>query len=351
MKESIQFTGRPKLNRYVNIALGLLASGAMLIIFHWIGEKIDQSRAMILSIGFTACFISGVYIGRYIAHLWVNSNIYVRNGLLIFLPLVVFIMILLSNAIMNKILTSTNPEHYYGPSKTMLLFVVFFIMAAATGVLIKMIRARIQDRIKAAEANAAHSQSELQLLQSQLSPHFLFNTLNNLYGISMTEHEKIPALLLRLSDLLRYSVYDAKELFVPLKDEISYLKNYIEFEKIRIGNRLELKVEVDDVADATIKIAPMLLIVFVENAFKHSKNTSQQKIVINIELKIWSNSILFLVQNSYSKANIEIANAESSGMGLTNVKKRLELLYANAYDLKIDQTPEIFTVMLRVNAK
>jgi len=352
MKAPWHFTTKSRLNIYINLVIGILAVVSLLIIFHLITEKISHIEAVILSVAFTVCFIAGIFIGRYISYLWVNSHVYIRNGLLVFLPVLIFVMIFLANVVTDKIINSTNPYNNYGPSKLLVLFIVFFIMSVATGILIKIIRVRIQDQIKAAEANAAHSESELQLLQSQLSPHFLFNTLNNLYGISMAEHEKIPALLLRLSDLLRYSVYDAKELYVPLADEINYLKNYIEFEKIRIGDRLELRGELEDINDKGIKIAPMLLIVFVENAFKHSKNTSQQKIVIELGLKVWNNVILFSIKNSYNKGNMGMVNTKkSSGVGLSNIKKRLELLYANEYDLKIDVAPETFNVMLRVNAK
>jgi LytS/YehU family sensor histidine kinase len=106
-------------------------------------------------------------------------------------------------------------------------------------------------------------------------------------------------LLLKLSELLRYSVYDAKELFVPLKSEIAYINNYIEFEKIRIGERLHLTTSIEIVLSDDIKIAPMLLIVFIENAFKHSKNTIDKDVYIDIALKTWHKTILFSVKNSH----------------------------------------------------
>lgn len=232
------------------------------------------------------------------------------------------------------------------------LFLTAFIFNVLLGLFIKVIRLNIKNRIQTAETIAANSKTELQLLQSQLSPHFLFNTLNNMYGISMSEHEKIPPLLLKLSDLLRYSVYDAKELFVPLKEEISYLNNYIDFEKIRIGERLQLTLSMEDVRGLKLKIAPMLLIVFVENAFKHSKNTNNESIAINISLKIWDDSVLFSVKNSQGVKEIT-ANTlnKNSGLGLANVKKRLELLYPNQYDLQIDDSEESYRVMLRLNLK
>ncbi len=220
------------------------------------------------------------------------------------------------------------------------------------GVLIKLIRNTINYKIQSAEANASHSQSELQLLQSQLSPHFLFNTLNNLYGLSLTDHKKIPDLILKLSDLLRYSIYDAKEQYVPLMSEIDYLHHYIEFEKIRLGNRLQLEEEFESIKNRNIRIAPMILIVFLENAFKHSKNTNNDTVQIYIDLHLWGNSILFQVKNSYDVNYLPNELNGSNGLGMENVKKRLELLYPGSrHDLKISEDGAFFDVKLRLEIK
>jgi len=225
----------------------------------------------------------------------------------------------------------------------------FFSMAFIGGILVKMVRMSIQSQLQEAQSIAEHTRSELGILQSQLSPHFLFNTLNNLYGISISQHEKIPPLLLKLSDLLRYSVYESKELLVPLKDEITYIRNYIEFEKLRIGERLTLNTDLDSVADHQVKIAPMLFIVFIENAFKHSKNTPEEKIFIDISLRVNNDSVLFSVKNSYHKAidnhNIQLKN---SGLGLENVTKRLELQYPHKYILKTEDDGEIYSINLEL---
>jgi LytS/YehU family sensor histidine kinase len=141
-------------------------------------------------------------------------------------------------------------------------------------------------------------------------------------------------------------------MFVPLKDEINYIKNYIDFEKIRIGDRLDLTLDIEEWTDENIKIAPMLLIVFIENAFKHSKNNVDEDIFIDIGLKIWSNSILFSVKNSHhNKENNVIFNAKTGGMGLENVNKRLALIYPNEYDLQIQNNDLDYQVMLRLNVK
>src|SRR5882762_10087737 len=117
MKARAYFTIKPGLNKYINLVIGILAVLSLVIIFHWIADKISKSDAAILSFAFTASFIAGIYIGRYISYLWANSHKLVQNGLLIFLPILIFVTIVLTNIITNKILTSTNPRNYYGPSK------------------------------------------------------------------------------------------------------------------------------------------------------------------------------------------------------------------------------------------
>jgi LytS/YehU family sensor histidine kinase len=204
-----------------------------------------------------------------------------------------------------------------------------------------------QNKIKASETLALNSKSELQLLQSQLSPHFLFNTLNNLYGLSLIKDEKLPSLLLKLSDLLRHSVYQTRDSFVLLNEEIDYIENYIEFEKIRLNGRLNIIVNLEK--SDTARIAPMLLIVFIENAFKHSKNSSSQFIKIEIKLKLWENNILFSVYNSYDKSYINMNTInKNSGLGLENAKRRLELLYPSQFDLQIDDRDDVYKVILQL---
>lgn len=231
---------------------------------------------------------------------------------------------------------------------TGLFFVLLFFFL---GLFLSVTRNTVLRQINEAKILQQQKEIELEILRSQLSPHFLFNTLNNIYGISLLHHEKVPVLLLKLSDLLRYSVYDAKELFVPLKNELAYIKNYIDFEKIRIGDKLELEISYEDV-DPSVKIAPLLLIVFIENAFKHSKNTIDQKIYIRIVIKTLANAVLFAIKNSCSTNKKEESIVKKdSGFGLENVIKRLELLYRNEYDLKAEEKDGFYNVMLQLKSR
>ncbi|WP_051350276.1 sensor histidine kinase [Dyadobacter alkalitolerans] len=294
----------------------------------------------------TGCLILCIFLGRHFGQLWALKHKTVSNQILVALSVITF------GSIVFLFVHAEYLHDDYGPLNLLLYWVPFLLSGLSLGMLIKLGRSVTQNQLKEARAAAEHNKSELHLLQSQLSPHFLFNTLNNLYGLSLTQHERIPPLLLKLSDLLRYSVYEANAVFVPLKDELVYIQNYIEFEKIRIGDRLILTTNFEEIKNADIRIAPMLLIVFIENAFKHSKNTADEKIYISIELKTWEDLILFSIKNSHDKQERQISVVEKhSGFGLASVNKRLELLYPNEHELAIKNEETFYQVVLRLKTK
>jgi sensor histidine kinase YesM len=307
-------------------------------------EAAIQSEEEVLSVVATIIFFLFFYTGWYVAGAWFNFSEKLTNQILkgiVLSILAVFIWLIAHGDFQLRHMHVINLALFWVP---------YMMLSACIGMLIRLIRMSAQRKLQRAQAVAAQSQSELHLLQSQLSPHFLFNTLNNMYGLSITEHEKIPQLLLKLSDLLRYSVYEAKELMVPLKSEMDYINNYIDFEKIRIGDRLELHYDMEAISTDQIRIAPMLLIVFIENAFKHSKDTADEKIFVDISLKLWSGMILFSVNNSYDSSMKSVANA-SSGFGLANAKKRLLALYPNQHSLKMEGKDNFYSVSLQLKAK
>ena len=298
----------------------------------------------VASTGFTIATIGSVFIGRYLGGiLSFRINTYPRRLLIV--------LSLISLALMFWIFFYSEFPLRDRPSMSVFLFAFpLCALSVIIGLIIKVVRVVTHKQLSEAQTSAAHSESELQLLQSQISPHFLFNTLNNMYGLSITQHEKIPPLLLKLSDLLRYSVYDARKSYVPVKDELAYINNYIDFEKMRIGERLGLTTDFEDMNAVDARIAPMLLIVFIENAFKHSKNSANERIFVHISLKTWGNRLLFTCVNSYTGGQDEVV-AEHSGLGLDNTKKRLELLYGKDHHLTIEDSENTYKVMLQVKMK
>jgi hypothetical protein len=340
-KSLIGFFGQP-----LYIFLSLIISIPIYLVIESYVKSIQVPEDEAAAFAGTVFFFLGLFTGRYIVQIWSARLKILPKKLSIGLciSIVVFVAWLFFHA--------DFPLHGRVAINLLLSWVPFVLISLALGALIKIVHDVSENQLKEAKKMAAHSKSELHLLQSQLSPHFLFNTLNNMYGLSITDHEKIPALLLKLSELLRYSVYDATEIYVPLKDEIAYINNYIEFEKIRIGDRLVLTTDIEEVIVPEIKIAPMLLIVFIENAFKHSKNTIDEKIYIDIKLKTWGNSILFSVKNSYGKEENEASIVNrSSGFGLDNVSKRLSLLYPTEHELNIKKDNSFYNVILQLKMK
>ncbi|HSC36684.1 MAG TPA: histidine kinase [Chitinophagaceae bacterium] len=291
-------------------------------------------------------FLLCIYTGRWLCQGW-----YLQNKWVLF---VLFTMVCCSAIALSwwLVIKYIFGAIYAGFLEVVISVMPFFLIGVVAGMLLKLVSVTMQKQVQEAQAATEQKQSELNLLQSQLSPHFLFNTLNNLYGISIAQHERLPALLLKLSDLLRYSVYETKKSFVPLAEELAYINNYIEFEKIRISDRLLLKSDIEVAGSPGIMVAPMVLIVFIENAFKHAKNTLDQKIYIDISLTISGNFIVFSVKNSSGAvADKYHLRDESSGLGLVNTVKRLDLLYGSDYMLKQVAQNDVYTVDLRLKIK
>jgi hypothetical protein len=313
-------------------------------VVHFYVHEMNYSNREITAFLLSVFFLLMIMTGRYLSHLWIDKNGNFPNKVIGWCLLLFVVSLFLSFVI---------GEDKIGDQREGIIVALPFTVCCITaGVLIKLIRTRIKKRIEVAETRAEQSENELKLLQSQLSPHFLFNTLNNLYGLSLTKHDQLPALLLKLSDLLRYSVYDAKESLVSLKDELAYIRDYIAFERIRIGDKLSEDIFIEEVNDTSVRIAPLLLIVFVENAFKHSKNTADEKIRITITIKTWAGYILVSVGNSKSGPSEKSVLLENeSGLGLENVKKRLELQYHGEYELEIQEGETFYQVNLKLKAK
>lgn len=190
---------------------------------------------------------------------------------------------------------------------------------------------------------------ELENLKAQISPHFLFNTMNNFYGLAVENSKKLPDLMIRLSDLLRYSLYETKQEKVSLKDEIHYLKNYIELEKIRLESSLDVEFNVNVENPDRYQIAPLLFIVFIENAFKHARNIINDPVFIAINISVSEDGILNLSVKNNFNVNAKNDLATEKGIGLENAKKRLKIIYPNEkHVLSIDHNEQFYNVDLTV---
>ncbi len=189
-------------------------------------------------------------------------------------------------------------------------------------------------------------ETEVKFLKSQINPHFLFNSLHNIYALTVMKADHAPDQLLKLSDILRYMLYDSNEAHVPLRREIEYLKNYISLVRLKDSRGMGLKCELDE-SQPELMIAPLLFIPFVENAVKHSQIEDLKKGYINISLVTWGNSLKFMVENSISQK--QYTKDKVGGIGLSNIKQRLQLLYPDKHRLEIDAQPNKFNIQLEID--
>jgi two-component system, LytTR family, sensor kinase len=196
---------------------------------------------------------------------------------------------------------------------------------------------------KILETQLQLKEQELHFLKMQIHPHFLFNTLNTIYGFALKQSKHTPEIILMLSNLLDYILYQVNKPRVSLKEEILHIKEYIELEKIRFQDTLKVSFTADEINEE-MQIAPMLLIPFVENAFKHG-NIIDGYLRIEIQTKIIENRLEFAIRNTIVDGEL---NNEKGGIGLANIKKRLDLNYQNNYKLNIDLEDNWYIVNLSI---
>lgn len=218
----------------------------------------------------------------------------------------------------------------------------FLIIAVSTS--IKVTQSWYNNEKQRKEIQNEKLSAELLFLKSQINPHFFFNTLNSIYYLAQTKSDQSPVAILKLSEIMRYIIYETVREKVPLRKELDYIQNYIDLQLLRLNENMKVEYQID-VPNENLMIGPMLLIPFVENAFKHGIDYAQNS-TISIVATAENNRLTFSVTNPKVQQNK--VNLVSSGVGLKNVKKRLELLYPNNYNLTIKAT-RLFSVELTIN--
>lgn len=190
--------------------------------------------------------------------------------------------------------------------------------------------------------------NELDALKNQLNPHFLFNTLNNLYTLALKKSDRTPEVIAKLSEILDYILYRCKSDFVPLTNEITLLHNYIALEKVRYGKRVDVTFNENVENDA--QIAPLLLLTFLENAFKHGVSQEINKAKIDIDIKGNSKLIEFNIKNTKPTISEKSSDENRDAIGLENITKQLDLLYLNSYTLAIKNSNDTYLVNLKITS-
>jgi two-component system, LytTR family, sensor kinase len=189
-------------------------------------------------------------------------------------------------------------------------------------------------------------QAELNFLKTQIHPHFLFNTLNNLYALTLKKSDMAPEMVLKLSELINYMLYECKGDEVLLRKEIKFISNYVDIEKMRYGDKLDVDIRVSGEMEGRV-IAPLIILPFVENCFKHGASEELEHSWVKVAIEVQPDGFVIKVENNKVSGN---GHAKGEGIGIHNVKRRLDLLYSGKYDLKIINGEETFLVILSINS-
>ena len=225
--------------------------------------------------------------------------------------------------------------------------VIFFslIPLLIASIIFRLISDRIRFEKMEKEARAERLDAELKFLRSQVSPHFLFNMLTNMVSLARKKSDLLEPSLIKLSDLLRYMLYDSDKEKIPVEQEIEQLENYIALQQLRFGEDVKIETTIkNDCPECMIE--PMLLVPFIENAYKHGVGMVKDP-YIRVSVMAKENHLNFFVANNYNPANL--SKDKNSGIGLVNVKNRLKLLYSGKYELSISNEDGIFSIHLKLD--
>jgi two-component system LytT family sensor kinase len=225
--------------------------------------------------------------------------------------------------------------------------VIFFgiIPFLFCSIIFRLIFDRIRFERLEKEARTERLASELKFLRSQISPHFLFNMMTNMVSLARQKSDILEPSLIKLSELLRYMLYDSDNDKITVTSEIEQLENFIDLQQLRFEENVNVRTEIKN-ESPNCMIEPMLLVPFIENAFKHGIGT-QKDPYITVELETEDKKLSFHIANNYTKENI--SKDKSSGIGLVNVRNRLRLLYPGKYELRIDDQGGVFSVHLNID--
>jgi two-component system, LytTR family, sensor kinase len=256
------------------------------------------------------------------------------------LPAVIFFLILLGflyvfySLILSFPLSGTEQQYFNFNYKTITRESLWIIINMALATAIPFIKEALDEKDMITLLQKDNTFYKLRYLRAQLNPHFLFNTLNSIYSLSLQKSDKAPDVVVRLADIMRYLIYECNEEKIPLNKEIDFIRNYIEIEKIRYNADIRFTVEGET---DSVMIEPFLFISFIENGFKHAMDNSFDKPFIYIMIRVSPGRIVLNVINN-SHTDLEVQAKRINGKGLSSSKSLLELLYPDLYDLDIIQT-------------
>lgn len=309
--------------------------------FNFYNLSLRMAMNILITVGFLA-------ISVYVNLLWLLPVFFNRRRYLLFTVLEIaniLFFILLNYYVTLFFEGGKHPENFFTEFIAEFILVLLFLIVSS---LLKFMRDSIalQDvELRIKEVEKQKIEAELRALKAQVNPHFFFNTLNSLYALSLDKSEKAPELILKLSDLMRYVIYESQDDLVPVGKQLEFLQSYVYLERLRSNDSLDVQFVING-DRMEIKIAPLIYLAFIENAFKHgAKDKSDEPyihIVFNLEHE---DRVMFFIEN---RADPFRGKHRDGGFGLSNVKKRLELLYPGKYELNIKESVTVYRVELTI---
>ena len=225
----------------------------------------------------------------------------------------------------------------------------FSVYTVAVGMLVaKLVMQNFEEKSKREQLEKKKIAAELNFFKAQIHPHFIFNTLNNLYALTIQKSDKAPETVIKLSEMLDYMLYQCNDRFVTIEKEFKLINNYIDLEKLRYGDRLSLTL-VHEIDNVSTPISPLILISLIENSFKHGASGSLINPSIKIRLIVKDKMLEFSIFNTKNQTQQADKDGYKKGIGLKNTKSQLELIYPNKYDLEINEQDDSYTVKLKID--
>jgi len=307
-------------------------------------EKID----IIYTVIFHVSLVTGVYLNLLVLiPLFLKKDRYLFYGLLL-------LAVIASTAGFNlltfdKLIDYILPGYYfisYYEFDDILIFVIVYIGLTTLLKLSKSWFLLMEADRKLMRAEKEKINNELLALRSQINPHFLFNSLNSIYSLALHQSGKTPAAILKISDLMRYMLYEANEDKVSLKNELQFLENYFDLQKLRSDDKAEIKLNITGIVKEQ-KISPLLFLPFIENSFKHGVKGDPEGGFTRVSVNVMDNEVHLNVINNKGKID-KVEKGDFQGIGLQNARRRLELLYPQKHTLSINDLEDSFEVNLKI---
>lgn len=304
-------------------------------------RNLDITTMQRHSVLFNVVLIAFFYLNMYVLvpRILTKKSWWYYAGLIVLCFVAVFAL--------NRLIDYALVRDGFRPGRPGFFVTINFLLVFGLSTALRLTSDRIQFEREREQRENENLKSELSLLRSQISPHFMFNVLNSLASLARKKSDQLEPVIIQLSQLMRYMLYDAGDKRTPISKEVEYLSNYIDLQKLRLGNDIDIIFKTN-VARDDAAIEPMLLIPFVENAFKHGTGLVMNP-AINIDLVSDDQMLNFTVRNKFSQATQ--AKDPSSGIGIQNVRRRLDLLYKDKYVLNLTQEDLWFKVELKLFLK